>query len=171
MATLVRASSPARSAARQAQIVEALWRAQPTRNLWRYVPAEVPPLLAAIGAAGIAMVVTSNSEGRAAELLAEDDLARHFVAIVDSGVIGVSKPDKRIFEAAAAKVGVPLSSIVHVGDSESADVVGAKEAGAYAIRFDRFVPGSEHAPTIADARALTYPELRAHLAHALDRSL
>jgi FMN phosphatase YigB (HAD superfamily) len=54
-----------------------------------------------------------------------------------------------------------------VGDSETADVVGAKNAGAWAIRFDAFVPGSSAQPTAADARAADYPTLRALLADAL----
>jgi len=153
------------------RIVDALWRAQPTRNLWRDVPDEARALLAALTAAGVKMVITSNSEGRAADLLRELGIADHFVDILDSGVLGFAKPDRRIFELSAARVGVPLESIAHIGDSERADIVGARDAGAYAIRFDYFVPGSYEGETRAHARARTFDELRAILQIALDRSL
>jgi putative hydrolase of the HAD superfamily len=151
--------------------VARLWRDQPARNLWRDVPADARAMLDAIARVNVKMVVTSNSEGRAKELLFELGIGDRFVEIVDSGVLGISKPDRRIFERSASAAGVPLASLVHVGDSEAADVVGAKEAGAWAIRFDAFLPGASARPTVADARANTFPELRAALSNALDRPL
>lgn len=144
-----------------AAAVDALWRAQPTRNLWRFVPDEARALLEELSRRRVPMVITSNSEGRVAELLAEVSLAHYFTPdrILDSGVLGISKPDRRIFERAASALGLPLAHIVHVGDSEEADVVGAKAAGARTIRFDAFVPGAADRPTIADARASTFSEL------------
>ncbi|GAC1375448.1 MAG: HAD family hydrolase [Polyangiales bacterium] len=150
------------------ETVDALWWAQPMRNLWRWVPDEARALLAELGAAGVPMVVTSNSEGRAAELLEEVGLARHFRAILDSGRTGFAKPDRRMFEQAAASLGVDADSMVHVGDSESADVVGAVDAGAFAIRFDAFVPGAATRPTAAHARAGDFSTLRRLLLEALD---
>lgn len=171
MATLVEAAGshpdePSRTAA-----VEALWRAQPTRNLWRDVPDEARALLADLGRAQVPMVITSNSEGRVAALLEEVGIARHFVAILDSGVLGFGKPDRRIFVRAAEALGAPLGAIVHVGDSEAADVVGARAAGAMTVRFDGFVPGAEARPTVADARVSTFTSLREVLSVALDRDL
>ncbi len=153
------------------RVVEALWRAQPTQNLWRDVPDEARALLASLTRAGVPMVITSNSEGRAAALLSELGIAEHFVDILDSGVLGFSKPDRRMFDLAAARAGVPLSGLAHVGDSERADIVGAKEAGAWAVRFDGFVPGSTEGSTVAHARAPTFAALRSILSHALARPL
>jgi FMN phosphatase YigB (HAD superfamily) len=116
------------------------------------------------------MAVVSNSEGRARETLTEVDVARYFVAIVDSGVVGISKPDPAIFEVAARALDLPLSALVHVGDSESADVVGAHAAGAYAIRFDGLVPNAA-TDTVADGHARSYGELRALLGPALGITL
>jgi putative hydrolase of the HAD superfamily len=170
MATLVRASGRIADEHLDATIGE-LWRAQPTRNLWRFVPDEARGLLDALRAASVPLVVTSNSEGRARELLTECGIADAFVVVLDSGVLGFAKPDRRIFDLAAKHLELPLSSIVHVGDSETADVVGAKNAGAFAIRFDAFVPGSAAQPTVADARAADYPTLRHLLGDALAVSL
>ncbi len=153
---------------RDADVVEALWRAQPDRNLWRWVPPEARALLDDLAAAGVPMVITSNSEGRVRELLEEVDLARYFGAILDSGVLGYAKPDARIFNDAARSLGVAADRMVHVGDSESADVAGALGIGAFAIRFDGFVPGAAERPTRAHAQARSFAELRAALAHAID---
>ncbi len=161
----------------RARAVDALWRAQPNRNLWRWVPAEARALLAELDRAGVPMVITSNSEGRVAELLDEVGIAHHFVSILDSGRLGFAKPDRRMFARAAEALGLPIEALVHVGDSEAADVVGAKRAGAWAVRYDGFVPGvlttgptatgpTATGPTAADARAKTYAELRAILLDA-----
>lgn len=147
--------------------IDALWNAQPSRNLWRFVPDDARTLLADLTQAGVAMVITSNSEGRVRELLEEVGIAHHFIAILDSGVLGFAKPDGRMFELAAKALEITLETMVHVGDSEAADIVGAKRVGARAIRYDGFVPGSADRPTEADARAATFDELRAHLFAAL----
>lgn len=145
--------------------VDALWARQPTRNLWRSVDGAALALLDDLAAADVPVVVVTNSEGRAEELLTELSIRQRVRGVVDSGVLGVSKPDPRIFHAAAAISGVPLVRTVHVGDSEAADVAGALGAGCLAIRFEGIV-GSER-ETVAHARARSYAELRSLLARAL----
>lgn len=165
MATLLEAAAVEdRTAA-----VDRLWAQQPTRNLWRFVPDEARALLAELSSTGVPMVITSNSEGRVRELLEEVGIVGHFSTILDSGVLGFAKPDRRMFERAAAALGIPLDAMVHIGDSEAADIVGARGAGARTIRFDGFVPGAGERPTVADVRVSTFPELRAHLFAALAR--
>jgi FMN hydrolase / 5-amino-6-(5-phospho-D-ribitylamino)uracil phosphatase len=73
---------------------------------------------------------------------------------------GVSKPDRRLFALAAERLGVAMGEMVHVGDSEEADVAGAIGAGAWAIRFDGLFPGATAQATRAHARARNYLELR-----------
>jgi HAD superfamily hydrolase (TIGR01549 family) len=152
-----------------AATVEELWHAQPHRNLWRRVPAEARALLAELAGAGVPIVVTTNSEGRSRELMEELGLLPHLRGVVDSGVVGVSKPDRRLFELSAERLGVALSEMVHVGDSEEADVAGAIGAGAWAIRFDGLFPGAVAHATKAHARARNYLELRDILKGALDQ--
>ncbi len=165
VSTLVRAAwhASAPDAPSVVDAVEELWRAQPTRNLWREVPASARALLSELGARGVPMCVTSNSEGRVRELLEEVGIARHFRAVLDSGQLGFAKPDRRIFLLAAQRLGVSPSDLVHVGDSEAADVVGAHEAGLRAVRFDGFLPGSRLTPSVADARVDDYDALRSTL--------
>ncbi len=124
-------------------IAQALWEAQPAQNLWRKPIPGMFELLEGLVQRGVPVGIISNSEGRLAELVAELGKTALFRVVVDSGRIGIDKPDARIFQHAAQALGVPLADIVHVGDAWEADVIGAREAGARPIWFS---------PT--DARAL-----------------
>jgi FMN phosphatase YigB (HAD superfamily) len=151
------------------EIVRRLWAAQPARNLWRFVPVEARALLDDLTARKVPMVITSNSEGRIAELLAEVGIVHHFSAVLDSGLLGFAKPDPRIFRRAAASLSLPENHIVHIGDSEPADIVGARAVGMHAIRYDGFVPGNAGLPTCGDACVTTFDKLREALLVGLDR--
>ena len=126
------------------KIASLLWDAQPTQNLWRKPIAGMFELVAELRARGVPVGIISNSEGRLAELVAELGYAALFPVIVDSGRLGIDKPDRRIFEHAASQLGVPLNALVHVGDAWEADVLGARAAGAEAVWFspvdDRALP-------------------------------
>lgn len=111
-----------------------LWAQQPTANLWRK---PIPPMLdlaRELAARGHTVAVLSNSEGRLAELFAEIDIASTFAAIIDSGRVGIEKPDPRIFAHALAALGAREPGI-HIGDSWAADIAGARGAGWRAIWY------------------------------------
>lgn len=112
-----------------------LWTEQPSRNLWRRPIAGMIELTRALRAQGLPVVVTSNSEGRLAELAEELGWLADFDAIADSGRLGIEKPDPRIFRWAAERVGVDPAGVVHVGDAWSADFLGALDAGMRAVLF------------------------------------
>jgi putative hydrolase of the HAD superfamily len=59
-------------------------------------------------------------------------------AIFDSTVVGVAKPDPRIFEMALDAVAVPAAHAIHVGDTPGADVVGARAAGVRPVLIDPY---------------------------------
>ncbi len=140
-------------------LVDWLWEQQPTVNLFRRPIAPMVELARDLRAHGATLVVVSNSEGRLAELLTEIGLAELFAVIVDSGRLGIEKPDRRIFEHALATCGVTSHEPpVHVGDSWSADIVGALDVGWRAIWYGRRVAPVEDprvgvAPDAAAARA------------------
>src|SRR5450755_5129470 len=117
------------------KIAQQLWAAQPTKNLWRKPIAGMFELVHELRARHIPVGIISNSEGRLAELVEELGESASFQVVVDSGRVGIDKPDARIFEHAAQALGTPLSEIVHVGDAWEADVIGARKAGAQAIWF------------------------------------
>jgi putative hydrolase of the HAD superfamily len=97
----------------------------------------------ALGRAGIAVVVVTNSNGHAAENLADAGICQTTAGrgvvvsgIIDSEVVGAAKPDPAIFHAALAHAGVSPTATVHVGDMVSADVTGALSAGIAPIHLD-----------------------------------
>jgi putative hydrolase of the HAD superfamily len=123
-------------AARVAPIVDWLWTEQPRANLWRAPIPEMVALARELGQRGVRVAVLSNSEGKLAELLAEIGLVDAFEAVIDSGRVGIEKPDRRIFDHALEALGATGPGI-HIGDSWPADVVGALGAGWRAIWFGR----------------------------------
>jgi FMN phosphatase YigB (HAD superfamily) len=94
--------------------VEWLWTEQPRHNLWRRPIPEMVALARELAARGVVIAVLSNSEGRLAELLAEVGIADPFRAIIDSGRVGIEKPDPKIFAHTLAAIGA--TEAVHIGD-------------------------------------------------------
>ena len=117
------------------KIAQLLWDAQPTHNLWRKPIAGMFELAAELRARKVPVGIISNSEGFLAELVEELGHRALFEVIIDSGKVGVDKPDVRIFQLAAEALGVGVEQIVHVGDAWEADVLGARAAGAQAIWY------------------------------------
>jgi putative hydrolase of the HAD superfamily len=140
-------------------LVDWLWAEQPRANLFRRPIPGMVELARELGASGARVGVISNSEGRLAELFAEIGIADAFEVIVDSGVVGIEKPDRRIFDHALARLGGG-DTRVHIGDSWAADVCGALAAGWRAVWFGRRVTEVDD-PRVTVARDAT--ELRAVL--------
>ena len=71
-------------------------------------------------------------------------------AILISEVEGVRKPDRAMFERAAARLGVAPSECCHVGDHPDVDIAGARAAGMKAVwkRVPYWTPPSEPVPII-----------------------
>lgn len=64
-------------------------------------------------------------------------IGAHFHSSVSAHVLGVAKPDVRIFHAAAANVGVAPDEVLHVGDDAALDVLGALNAGMQTVWVNR----------------------------------
>ena len=118
------------------RLAEDLRGAKPPYGLWSVPVPEAPAVLETLRARGLRLAVVSNSNGTVADLLRAIGLAEHVDAIVDSGAVGVEKPDPRIFTHAATMLGVRPDEAVHVGDLYSVDVLGARAAGCRAILLD-----------------------------------
>ena len=117
-------------------------------NLWRRVPPELPAALARVRDAGWALGIVSNSEGRLPETFAAVGLADAFEVIVDSHVLGISKPDPRSFEAALTQLGADAGASLYAGDIPAVDVEGARSAGLAGALIDtgRHYPNYDAAP-------------------------
>lgn len=125
-------------------------------NAWRRIGTGVRESLERLRAAGLKLAVVSNSEGTIEQMLIEIQLRDLFDAVLDSSVVGFTKPDPRIYHLALERVGVPASDALMVGDSPSADVDGAHAVGLRAALIDPydFYPWSR-APRFRDVAALT----------------
>jgi len=112
--------------------------------------------------AGLRLGLISNFETWLQEMLVELEVGHIFEVTVISGIEGVEKPDPGIYRLALERGGVPAGNAVHVGDSESLDVVPAREAGMHTVLLDRVgrYPNSI-GPTIASLQEL--PEVVASL--------
>ena len=111
---------------------------------WVPVPGAAEALLD-LEAAGYALAVVSNAFGTMEEYLAEHRICRvgggpaaHVAIVVDSHVVGVEKPDPRIFEIALDALGVDAADAWYVGDMPGIDVAGARNAGLWPIVMDPF---------------------------------
>jgi putative hydrolase of the HAD superfamily len=104
-------------------------------NLWRRPIPGMIELVRALRCDDVPVAIVSNSEGALNVLIDQLGWTEDLPVVVDSGVLGIEKPDPRIFAWAAGRLGVRLDAIVHVGDSWVADVEGALHAGAKAVWF------------------------------------
>jgi putative hydrolase of the HAD superfamily len=133
--TLEAAGVPRHEAANAAARV---FHAHVQRNLWRRVPADVPPTLRHLRAAGYVVGVISNAEGTVEDLLRDVGLGPLLDFIIDSHIVGVEKPDPRIFALGLERAGTAPERTLYVGDIYGVDVVGARGAGLDAALLDSF---------------------------------
>jgi putative hydrolase of the HAD superfamily len=105
-------------------------------NVWRRVGAGNDEALRRLRDAGFRLAVVSNSEGTVERMLEEVGLRPYFETVVDSGVVGSVKPDRRIFEIALERLQLPASEALMVGDLPTADVFGPKALGIRAALVD-----------------------------------
>jgi len=108
--------------------------------------------LQVLAASGLRLAVTSNSDGTV-----EDHLRRHewvqvgdgpgvaVEVVTDSGVVGVGKPDRRVFQATIDALKLAPERILHVGDSVHYDVDGAAAVGMQTVHMDPYALCSSRA--------------------------
>lgn len=99
---------------------------------------DVRPALVELAGRGVTLGVVSNFEPWLADILALREIDHLFAAVAISGVLGVAKPDRRIFEAALAEAGAEPAATLHVGDQPANDVVAARAVGITPVLIDRF---------------------------------
>ena len=118
--------------------VEMLWREHVKWNLYSLVPEGTGAALDRVRARGVRVAVVSNSEGMLDLLFTKLGIAQHFDAVVDSGKLGVEKPDPRIFAVAMERCSATPARTLHLGDSVATDVRGAEAAGIRCALVDPF---------------------------------
>lgn len=117
-------------------LLDALWLEHTEDNFWCRVPPDLPDALARLRSAGVKVAIVSNSEGRLDALFTKRGLRDLFDDLEDSGVVGVEKPDARIFQYAMSACGVSPAATLHLGDIFATDIVGARNAGVRCALID-----------------------------------
>lgn len=79
------------------------------------------------------LVLVSNFYGNVEAVLRDFDLDRYFDRIVESAVVGVRKPDPRIFELGVQALGLPARDVLVIGDSYKKDIVPAESLGCMVL--------------------------------------
>jgi putative hydrolase of the HAD superfamily len=116
-----------------------------TPGMWsRHVPGSLDALRD-LAATGVALAIVSNSDGTLEARLAAEGVCQvgpgagvPVAVVVDSGAVGVAKPDPAIFRFALEATGVDPGRVVHVGDTVGADVDGARAAGIQPLHLDPY---------------------------------
>lgn len=99
--------------------------------------------LRALADAGVRLGVISNADGLIGERLRTLEILQvgpglgvEVECVIDSGGVGVMKPDPRIFTLALDAMSIRAEDAWYVGDMPAIDVVGARRAGLRPVLMD-----------------------------------
>lgn len=112
-------------------------------DLNRPLPGAVSSLQALRAKGWLLVIVTNGSSGQQHAKIDHLRLRDLVDGVVVSGDLGIKKPDRRIFDTAAAEFDVPLERCWMVGDSPVNDVVGPAELGLRTVWLARGRPWPE----------------------------
>jgi putative hydrolase of the HAD superfamily len=118
------------------RLVKALYERFRSLASYRLHPDAVPTL-ERLRTTDLTLGLISNFEDWLEQLLERLDIQRFFDVTVISGIEGVEKPDRRIFDIALERAGVDAASSVYVGDNPIFDAHAAQDAGMIPILIDR----------------------------------
>lgn len=97
------------------------------------VTAESQRVLLSIKDRNLPMVLVSNFYGNISVVLDEFGLDSLFQAVIESAVVGIRKPDPRIFILGVETLGLKAEEVTVVGDSLEKDIIPAHEAGCRTV--------------------------------------
>jgi YjjG family noncanonical pyrimidine nucleotidase len=104
-------------------------------------------------------IVTNNSATEQWDKLRYLGIADRFDAVLISEEVGITKPNRAIFDAALSRLDCAQGDAVMVGDNWEADVMGARAAGIAAIWFNRFKQPRRAPVPAAEIDALAPPHV------------
>ncbi|MDZ7268247.1 MAG: HAD-IA family hydrolase [candidate division KSB1 bacterium] len=119
-------------------MLQLIYERHQREHLWNYLEPTAHDTFHALQAMGLRLGIISNADGKVARLLEQQGLAHFFGCVIDSHLVGVEKPDPKIFELALAQLQVPAASCLYVGDNYDRDVIGARRAGLRPVLLDPF---------------------------------
>jgi HAD superfamily hydrolase (TIGR01549 family) len=139
---------------RRAELLRALLDAF-TSPRWHRPYPESEEVLQELQRRGHPLHLVSNNTELLTETVRRLGWDRWFASITVSQETGAEKPDPAIFRLAAHRAGLPPREILHVGDSWTADVEGARGVGIPVVWLDRAGLGPRRgAPRISDLRGI-----------------
>lgn len=97
------------------------------------------------------LIISNMAEPTYQNLIAKQQWVQHFDAVIISGIIGINKPDRRIFKHAVEAMSLDAAEILFLDDL-SHNVEGAQAAGLHALLFS-------DTRTLAKDLASCYPNL------------
>ena len=111
---------------------------------WVAVPGAADALRA-LSDAGYQLAVVSNAWGTVAQWLEQHGICSveagdlpQVATVIDSHLVGIEKPDPRIFQLAIDVLGVAPERSIYVGDTVRFDVNGAYGAGLHPVHVDPY---------------------------------
>ncbi|MGZ8734158.1 MAG: HAD family hydrolase [Acidimicrobiia bacterium] len=130
---------------RTEQAIEHLGSEFATDGLWKRIAPGSVDALRTIDATGIRMGIVSNAGGTMDARLRDLEILQvgpgvgvEVGTLIDSGAVGVEKPDPRIFRLALDALDADPDHTAYVGDMPLFDVVGARRAGLRPLLMDPF---------------------------------
>jgi putative hydrolase of the HAD superfamily len=95
--------------------------------------------------AGYQLAVVSNATGTVAQQLEQHGICSvtggampRVEVVIDSHLVGIEKPDPRIFHLALETLAAEPARCLYVGDTVKFDVLGARAAGLHPVHVDPF---------------------------------
>lgn len=79
------------------------------------------------------IVLVSNFYGNIQTVLREFSFDGIFKAVIESAVVGIRKPDERIFSLGVERLALPTEDVTVVGDSYTKDIVPAHSIGCHTV--------------------------------------
>ena len=128
--------------------IERLLARERERGLWARPMEGAREAIDGVLALGLKTAVVSNSDGRAERHLLASDVRHGLGFVIDSHLVGIEKPDPRIFALALERLGVAAERALFVGDIRSVDERGARAAG---MRFVLLDPSGDYGEAPGDA--------------------
>lgn len=139
-----------------------------TQEYWQVDP-DAKTTLEMLYDQGYRLSLVSNAADDADVQLLVDRAAlrQYFDVILTSAALGIRKPHPRIFKHALDSLDIPAAQAAMIGDNLGADILGARNAGIFAIwvtRYtDKFAKYDHQLTIIPDATIRTIKELPAFL--------
>lgn len=134
--------------------VEHLRNEYVTGGLWSHEIEGAREGLRQLQKTGVTVGIVSNSDGTIGARLYDMEICQvgpgpgaDVHCLIDSGQVGVEKPNPRIFDMALDSLDLPPEEVWYVGDTPAFDVVGARRAGISPILMDPFEVNGDYGVT------------------------